>query len=289
MKSIVEGIGVAFKNKMRFSGVLSSGVSVTEHGDDFREVVNGFFGHNASRLIFPKVKPNFTAKFDNLERFERARASFENGSSIYCPVVNDWESMRARASAYFPPELRAALRAPLLQGQQTVFGPGRLWVSIHARRGDLSLDDPRTIPDEYFYELISFVRRRFPRADLHLWSSTKWRGHKVPKWQAENFSGYVERNVTVHLDDKSILPVWADMARAHILIMSKSSFSSVPGYLNPHCVITAGAVRQPLEGWVSGMEPQRQGYEAQLNDCFSRAAAATGPILPGSPHEDART
>merc|ERR1712032_1041874 len=104
---------------------------------------------------------------------------------------------------------------------------GKLSVAIHLRRGDLNKRAQRHTPDRYYLRLADVVRKTFPTADIHLWSSTDVQAG--PQWwKSEDFDVYRKRGIEVHLDDDTLLEPWAHMARAHILIMSISTFSYVP-------------------------------------------------------------
>ena len=97
-----------------------------------------------------------------------------------------------------------------------------------------------------------------------MWSSPK----NIPAfdydyWTSKDYDGYRERGMTVHLDEHidnndDMLVAWTHMARASILIMSQSSFSMVPAYMNTNCVIFPSNIDAPLENWVNGRDESRQ-------------------------------
>lgn len=99
--------------------------------------------------------------------------------------------------------------------------------------------------------------------DFHVWSSPK----NIPAfdydyWTSKDYDGYRERGMTVHLDEHidnndDMLVAWTHMARASILIMSQSSFSMVPAYMNTNCVIFPSNIDAPLENWVNGRDESR--------------------------------
>lgn len=99
--------------------------------------------------------------------------------------------------------------------------------------------------------------------DFHVWSSPK----NIPAfdydyWTSKDYDGYRQRNMTVHLDEQidsneDTLTAWAHMARADIFIMSQSSFSTVPGYMNSNCVIFPSNIDAPLDNWMNGRDESR--------------------------------
>lgn len=52
----------------------------------------------------------------------------------------------------------------------------------------------------------------------------------------ESFKVFETQDIKVHLDG-DVLVDWAHLARADVLVLSKSAFSNVPALLNPRCVI----------------------------------------------------
>ena len=167
---------------------------------------------------------------------------------------------------------------------------------MHLRRADLERSDTRATPDAYYYGLAEEIKKLLPPEDLdfHVWSSPK----NIPAfdyhfWKSEDFDGYRQRGMTVHLDEKiddndDMLKAWVHMSRADIFIMSQSSFSMVPAYMNTNCVIFPSNIDSPLENWVNGKEQQRSSYRTELAKCVERAnkhrtsgvtGAATGTSL----------
>merc|ERR1712129_312647 len=123
-----------------------------------------------------------------------------------------------------------------------MYKPGKAIVAIHIRRGDIKREDSRATPNEYYYELIDSIQRILPNAEFHIFSSTKNILAYIdsPLWFSRDFDGYRERGATVHLDDDSLLTPWVHLIRAHVFVMSKSSFSYVPAVLNSNCLVHPG-------------------------------------------------
>lgn len=99
--------------------------------------------------------------------------------------------------------------------------------------------------------------------DFHVWSSPK----NIPAfsydfWTSKDYDGYRERGMQVHLDEQidsndDMLTAWTHMARASVFIMSQSSFSMVPAYMNVNCVIFPSNIDAPMENWVNGKDESR--------------------------------
>lgn len=93
--------------------------------------------------------------------------------------------------------------------------------------------------------------------------------------------------MTVHLDEniednEAMLSAWTHMARAAVFIMSQSSFSIVPAYMNTNCVIYPSNIDAPLENWFNGKEEKRATYHRELETCVTRGRKlrAEGPAPP---------
>ena len=180
-------------------------------------------------------------------------------------------------SDYFPTWLREQMRKQL-DLQPVVFAGGKVSVVMHLRRADLERGDTRATPDDYYYGLAEEIKKLLPSEDLdfHVWSSPK----NIPAfdyhyWKSEDFDGYRQRGMTVHLDEKiddndDMLKAWVHMARADIFIMSQSSFSMVPAYMNTNCVIFPSNIDSPLENWVNGKDQHRSSYREELTKCIQR-------------------
>ena len=204
-------------------------------------------------------------------------------------LVGKWHALRGYdrgipTSDYFPGWLRDKMRKQL-DLQPVVFASGKVSVVMHLRRADLERSDTRATPDGYYYGLADEIKKLLPPEDLdfHVWSSPK----NIPAfdyhyWKSEDFDGYRQRGMTVHLDEKiddndDMLKAWIHMARADIFIMSQSSFSMVPAYMNTNCVIFPSNIDAPLENWVNGKDPERSSYRSELAKCMQRVKTARQP------------
>mmetsp|Transcript_29467 Transcript_29467/g.78336 ORF Transcript_29467/g.78336 Transcript_29467/m.78336 type:complete len:81 (+) Transcript_29467:89-331(+) len=76
---------------------------------------------------------------------------------------------------------------------------------------------------------------------------------------------------------EDLVSPWIHMSRANVFIMSPSSFSGVPAYLNRNCVIYPGMLDRPFPGWTLGVEHERASYEADLKRCLDAAHVGEAP------------
>ena len=182
------------------------------------------------------------------------------------------------ASSYFPSWLRDEFRKRL-ELWPLVFAPKTLSVVLHLRRSDLERHDTRVTPDEYYYRVVRDIQGLSSNRamEVHVWSSTQnnpfFRGKH---WAFQDFDGYRQRNMTVHLDEeinssRALLNAWAHMARADVFVMSQSSFSIVPAYMNTNCVIYPSNIDAPLENWIDGSKNRSSSYVRRLQQCLERA------------------
>ncbi|CAK9080374.1 Putative asparagine synthetase [glutamine-hydrolyzing] [Durusdinium trenchii] len=282
MKSILEAIAIAWRNTLNFGGVVGQLQPLTDQHINFRVIVDALFGPDASRDFFLyniSSRPNFAMEFENVRKLEAGAKQLPAGALVYCSAVNEWGYDRSiPTSSYFPGWLRNELRQHL-DTRPLLFAAGKVSVVIHLRRSDLERSDTRATPDAYYYRLAKEIGHivSFETLDFHVWSSTK----NIPAydyhyWTSKDYDGYRERGMTVHLDEQidnndDMIKAWTHMARADIFIMSQSSFSMVPAYLNTNCVIYPSNIDAPLENWVDGKDNKRSQYQASLQKCVARA------------------
>mmetsp|Transcript_52250 Transcript_52250/g.168267 ORF Transcript_52250/g.168267 Transcript_52250/m.168267 type:complete len:291 (-) Transcript_52250:155-1027(-) len=285
MKNIIDGMATAYKNKMNFGGTVPVGNIVTEHGHNFRTLADGFFGAGATESLFIKPSPEFAKKYNNVPELEQHRDELKPGQMVFMASANGWAEIReSQPSDYYSKEVVELLQGPIWSRPLPFFDGRRPSVALHLRRGDLKPDDARATKNEYYYTLLDHIKHHWPEADVHAWSSLNSYSAEVEAgkfhWKTEDFDGFRERGVTVHLDGLSLLEPWVHMARADVFIMSVSSFSFVPATLNPHCVIYCGNLDRPFSHWINGLVQVKQKAESEpLNKCLARRA--TGDAAAG--------
>ncbi|CAK9080372.1 unnamed protein product [Durusdinium trenchii] len=282
MKSILEAMAIAWRNKMNFGGLVGQLQPLTDQHINFRVISDAIFGEEASKDLYIyniSNKPRWEGVFDSVRQLESGREHLKEKAFAYCHAVNEWGYDRSiPTSSYFPGWLRNELRQHL-DTRPLLFAAGKVSVVIHLRRSDLERSDTRATPDAYYYRLAKEIGHivSFETLDFHVWSSTK----NIPAydyhyWTSKDYDGYRERGMTVHLDEQidnndDMIKAWTHMARADIFIMSQSSFSMVPAYLNTNCVIYPSNIDAPLENWVDGKDNKRSQYQASLQKCVARA------------------
>lgn len=273
LRNILEGMAVAEKNGMNFGGVWAKGPGwfKTEHGHNFRDLVDAFFGGTASKEIFIEqiqnhpAPINFTVKFESVRELEKAHGRFNNLANIFLPSSSEWSyNNSVPVSEYFTPRLLAAFRQQLAKRSLT-FAPDQVAVGVHVRRGDLGKKESRALPDKVFFEIVKRIRLLLPLADVHVWSST-W-----PFWNSSAFDGYRKRNMSVHLDDPTLMDPWAHLSRAKILVSSPSNFAFIAALLNPYCVIDLTESHRIFKNWMNGNDQKRPSYNDELKACIAHA------------------
>ncbi|CAE8707397.1 unnamed protein product, partial [Polarella glacialis] len=282
MKAIIEGMAVAIRNNMNFGGVLAQLQPLTDQHINFRTISEAIFGPGSNKHLYSyniSKKPTFQHEFESVRLMEENKKSVKPGDNIYCPAVNEWGyNKEIPTSKYFPPWFREKLKQGL-DSYPLNFSAGNTSVVMHLRRADLEKGDARATPDSYYYRLARQIQELVPNAEFHVWASTK----NIPAknwdyWTSKDFDGYRARGMQVHLDTQiqdnhKMLDAWAHMARAQVFIMSQSSFSQVPGYMNTNCVIYPSNIDSPLENWMDGQGHKRATFAKELRDCLARGNA----------------
>lgn len=295
MKTILEGMAVAFHNKMNFGGSVAQypvpgNKHITDHGDDFIKVVDGFFGNGAAETLLlsfeERPKDLEKLRYESVRELENRRTTFPSSANVFCPNPNEWYyNYDIQPNEYFSGELLKALRGPMEARPLQFFKPGRPGVAFHVRRGDLPKDghfSTRALPETYFFHLADLIRKYLPTADIHVWSNVDpYPITATRHWNSSDFDSFRARDMTCHLDadnltdGNDLVVPWLHMARARVFVASPSSFSSVPAYLNPNCVIYPGMIDRPFKGWMLGLNPERQTYEKELHECILRGEGSS--------------
>lgn len=283
MMNILNGIAFATGRRVNFGGIIAVPNTVTEQGSDFREIVDSFFGEGASLQLFfrsnktktrhpPyfKVKhhPEFAHIFRTLQNFTNWRPQLEEKSNVFLPSTTG-----VSVKEFYTEEVRAEVTRLLYTRPLRLYTMGKAIVAVHIRRGDLHRDDKRATPDEYYYKLLDKVKKVVPKAEFHIFSSTKniQAFKDEPYWFSKDFDGYRERGMMVHLDDDSLLVPWVHLSRAHVFVLSKSSFSYVPAVLSSNCVVHPGDKSAVPENWINGDEVpgERAKFGERLGKCIA--------------------
>jgi len=125
MINVIEGMAVAVRNGLNFGGILAVPNAVTEHGVDFRALVERLFGKGAEKELFCDKLPDIEMNLKEVAHLERERKHLRPGRNYYLPAANGWATAdrSVPASAYFSDSLRSLL-GQHLQALPLKFAPG---------------------------------------------------------------------------------------------------------------------------------------------------------------------
>jgi hypothetical protein len=282
---IIASMAVAARMQMALGGVIyGKRTKHCSHGLDIPQGVGAFFGIKDYSLMFTNDSPHMNATFPTFGAFEKAMKKFgrPQGGNIFitnvcmaCEVDNTH-----RLSEFYTPKFLSELREGFVWRQPLVFKPSSMSIAIHVRRGDVAdaggMDEAqnwRITSDQWYFSLMKHLKWHWPGADMHVFSSLEGR------WQDSDFDSYRQKGATVHLDGDTT-EVWAHFSSADVLVMAKSSFSHVPAFVNPNCVIYQPYMHQPLDGWVVAQAddkvPLSKAAEKELKSCIESKAQSAG-------------
>lgn len=181
-----------------------------------------------------------------LPSYRMAAAEAAGGTSasqLTLPVVR----LDYMMSGAFLSRLRRA-SAAAVDAQQLLFEKGVPSVAIHMRRGDVTpADRIRYTPNEYYIDIVRQIRSAVSTpVQVHVFSSLEGQHAE------DEFKPLREQQMHVHLEQTvQAKQSWAHFAKANILIMAKSAFSSVPALLREKCVIYEPYHMGKLSNWVT--------------------------------------
>ena len=128
-----------------------------------------------------------------------------------------------------------------------------LRVVAHVRRGDVQSNSDRYMSDEYFIKVLTAIRDIYPRARLHVFSHND----NLTNENTAIWNQYLKQNITVHVANEYLetntaqtITAMAHFMTADVFMMSKSSFSAVPAFYNPNCVLYTPFWHDPLNNWI---------------------------------------
>merc|ERR1719228_3027623 len=136
-------MGVAQANRMNFGGVVPVGNIVTEHGHNFREIVDAFFGPGAANELFLPKPMNFSVQYSSVKEVTKHRSEMPESAdfTVYTPSASEFPE--EQSTKVFPPALLSMMKRRIDAVPLQHFTPGRVSVAIHLRRGDLRRNDAR--------------------------------------------------------------------------------------------------------------------------------------------------
>jgi len=117
-------------------------------------------------------------------------------------------------------------------------------IALHIRRGDVCINfKKRYIEDKYYIDLIVLFTKILKEAKkkfkIHIYSEENL---KTELYENLNCSFFLNTDISES---------WVDMINADIFVMSKSTFSMVPGIYNSNMVIYHPFFFNPLKSWIS--------------------------------------
>lgn len=299
LHGFLNGMAVAAKHGFNLGGIISLSVANElhgkSHGVEVLSVVTAFLGLKRPEELFADGPPEYDATFngvaDMVKQLESGLILQKGDTALLKPgsagalanIVRENEG-----GDYYTERFKAALRwsgAPI--NQRKLFSDvSKPLVAMHVRRGDMSLEcercQGRTTPDEWNIWMLGQIQNLLPDADVHVFSSLEGRH------TSEEFNGYREVGATVHLDDLDILDPWAHFARAHVVVLAKSSFSWAPALVNPNCVVYQSTYLAHLPDWIStrnewGSPDQRVLDIDKLKSCIDRVVPPARVKPPARP------
>jgi len=284
VQELLTAMAVASRNGMNFGGMVSRGVCHKAHGASVVRAARALFKLPHGNDIFTEEPPVFHAVYRGVQNLEESfargsirGADFQSGSNVLvqlrcisCELDGpDWN--HSEYQKYWDPHFMKALResAVGLYSQPLVFKADVPAVAVHVRRGDVAANNSRRhTPDSWYFTMVSRIRKTMPDADVHVFSSLEG------KHEDSEFDEYRKRGMTVHLDEMDIAKPWAQLARADVLVMAKSSFSHVPALLSNGCVLYEEYWHRPQTNWVvikPGQESGEPSYDDEkLEDCLQK-------------------
>jgi len=206
---------------------------------------------------------------------DKNQLSFRNASPwLSCGIVLD---------LVFQPVFLAALRAgahcrlgQYMNGQSFFTdetagqrrSAERPTVAVHVRRGDVSARSGGMFtPNDYYITALRLIREQYPRADVHIFSSSR-DPSEFDDIKSELSSSSEHKTWSgLHLNGSPLVD-WMHFATADIFVMAKSTFSHVPAVLNEGCVVYQHHWRAPLSQWV-GLDT----LAVDIKGCLTRAWA----------------
>lgn len=281
MLNIIEGMLVANANGMNFGGVLGhpDNETFTTYSTFNNEFIMQEFFHltMSGHLQWRGPPPCFKKEYSSVKALEAHRFQLKDGENVYLPQVKDIAI--ENYEDYLDSEFLAEIRAEFTRFELT-YKPYELTVAMHVIRSakPWAANDNR---NNYYYELIKHIRKMYPSADIHVWSSKFVGMYRL--WNTSDLDGFESEGITVHLEECELMDTWAHMVFAHIFVMppKPTSFSVVPAILNTNCVVYSkpeserfGAMKRKH---VLGNDIKNANFDDNLRACI----AGYPPHCPG--------
>lgn len=261
---VLYAMALAAKNGMNFGGVVGAYDTNTFVFD----VMAVAFGTQSQNLRSTESPAN-PLRYDfywTLEEDARNGSLPRNGRAVY--LQEEWigygcdqrgmsfENAGLDINDFLTPSFLHTLRQHSKLPHTSSSSSEKKRVVMHVRRG-LPAGKRQEVPDDYYFEMAKRIKRLSPHAEIHVMSG------QFGLADAE----YKRRGMIVHhsMEDNATIEDWIWMASADVLVMGGSTFSYIPAYLNPGCVVyTEYCGLPPLAGWIHGNKPD----DAKLRACL---------------------
>jgi len=262
LESVLYGMAVAFKNNMRFGGIVGGGHS--SHHLDIGSLVRNFSGCSVS--FVGAKKHTFTSSIASVLGMEELlkKHQMHQDDTIYVNAASLKKAPTGVAATctfldeYFTTDFLERMRnvMPWIH-RPSDMEPNLPVAVMHVRRGDVSdhIHADKFEPDSVYMKLTDSVKEMIPKAVINVYSEE----------EGFNKAAYEGRGMTLHLDGHDILDIWAHMANADILRVAKSGFSWLPAYFNKHCVVYTpfSDDRRVMRSWIDADD------QAALKECLA--------------------
>lgn len=241
LHSLLYALGVASRYGMTLGGVKTRDAHIS-HSINITHLAMRILGLQASTFVrnlpLAAINVSSVAKLDAMH----AAGDLKDGGSYRLTpssLIKDQglEGVRLRRNTsldeFLTPSLLDRLRTEWASSP-TFERPGTTTMAVHVRRGTRH---KALTPDIHFLRLIDVMTRVSARTEVHVYSLRDARIHL-----GFNATPYERRGALVHLDrsghgEEDIVAIWAHLAQARVLVVDTSSFSWLPAFFNPHCVI----------------------------------------------------
>mmetsp|Transcript_9267 Transcript_9267/g.14274 ORF Transcript_9267/g.14274 Transcript_9267/m.14274 type:complete len:352 (-) Transcript_9267:458-1513(-) len=292
MHTFLYAMGAAARNGMNFGGVLQQEGSHIFKGINVTKMCIKVFAIRKTQEFYRYLSPDFhfLHNYSTLSKLDSVfdkNGHFTKNSRIFLRAKslvkdNGVEGVRKikpnlTLDEYLSPKFLQALRGcqlPWMENEgcymRRVDDPFR--VVVHVRRGDRF-----GTADEHVFRVADQIQRLVPGVDILVHTlmqgfdedSYRKRGYKIHAGDINN------------IDVNQLFEAWTMFARADVLVVDTSSFSWVPAFFNPNCVIYHpyrlhyGKDRAVLNSW----EPSTD--EAGVARCVLRQVQARADTAAG--------
>ena len=147
----------------------------------------------------------------------------------------DAEKLKSSPTSPYFKKIKNAFYA----NKKPVFNNDSINIALHIRRSNLHDDRHTDNDDNYFLEMMDYIRQSYSGNKIF---------HIYSQGEEKDFLHFENKDVIFHLNE-SIESTFLSMAMAKILVMSKSSFSYAAAMLNENIVYYLPFWHRPSANW----------------------------------------